>query len=99
MKRAILPLFLAAASLLSIGCASHVGYRGYYGPPAPRAERYGYAPGPGYVWVPGYYTWHGNGYNWMSGRWAAPPRPHAKWVPGRYERRGGHSEYREGHWR
>jgi hypothetical protein len=99
MKRAFFPLLLAAGSLLSIGCASHVAYAGYYGPPAPRVERYGYAPGPGYVWVPGNYVWGGNSYNWVNGRWAVPPRPHARWMPGRYERRGGHAEYREGHWR
>jgi hypothetical protein len=99
MKRAFFPLLLAAASILSIGCASHVAYAGYYGPPTPRVERYGYAPGPGYVWIPGYYTWGGSSYNWVAGRWAMPPRPHARWVPGHYERRGGHSEYREGHWR
>jgi hypothetical protein len=100
MKRALLPaLLVGAASLLSFGCASHVAYAGYYGPPAPRVERYGFAPGPGYVWTPGYYVWSGGGYNWVGGRWAAPPRPHAIWVPGHYVRRSGHSEYVGGHWR
>jgi hypothetical protein len=100
MKRALIPtLLLSAASLLSVGCASHVAYAGYYGPPAPRPEYYGYAPGSGYVWTPGYYVWAGRGYNWVGGRWTLPPRPHARWVEGRYERRNGHADYSGGHWR
>jgi hypothetical protein len=90
---------LAAASLGSLGCASHAAYINYYGPPAPRVEAYGYAPGPGYVWIPGYYSYTGNSYNWVGGRWALPPRPHAVWVPGHYVDRHGHQEYIGGHWR
>jgi len=99
MKRILLPtILLAAASFLSLGCASRA-YVAYYGPPAPRVEAYGYAPGPGYVWIPGYYAWAGGNYNWVGGRWAVPPRPHARWVEGRYIHRNGHSEYTGGHWR
>ncbi len=82
-----------------LGCASHPAYVAYYGPPAPRVEGYGYAPGPGYVWIPGYYSWTGSSYSWVGGRWALPPRPHAAWVPGHYVQRYGHSEYIPGHWR
>src|SRR5580704_9698258 len=100
MKSALLPtLLLSAASLVSLGCASHAAYVAYYGPPAPRVERYGYAPGPGYLWTPGYYAWAGSSYTWIGGRWVLPPRPHAVWVPGHYVRREHHSEYVGGHWR
>jgi hypothetical protein len=100
MKSAWIPtLLLSAASLLTLGCASHAAYVAYYGPPAPHVERYGYAPGPGYVWIPGYYSWAGGSYNWVGGRWTLPPRPHAAWVQGHYVKRYGHSEYIEGHWR
>ena len=95
MKRLIL---LTATAVMLLGCAGRA-YVGYYGPPAPRIESYGYAPGPGYVWTPGYYAWAGGRYNWMGGRWAQPPRPHARWEEGRYIRRDGHSEYTGGHWR
>jgi hypothetical protein len=96
MKRVFLPVFL---SLFSLGCASHRAFVAYYGPPAPRAEYYGYAPGPGYVWTSGYYVWAGSGYNWVGGRWAVPPHPHAVWVSGHYVHHSGHAEYRPGHWR
>ena len=100
MRRSLLPtLLLGAASLFTLGCATHMAYVDYYGPPAPRVEAYGYAPGPGYVWIPGYYAWGGGGYNWVGGRWALPPRPRAAWVPGHYVRRNGHSEYVGAHWR
>src|SRR5580658_1460864 len=100
MKSALIPtLVLSAASICSFGCASHAAYVSYYGPPAPRVESYGYAPGPGYVWVPGYNSWAGSNYHWVGGRWEVPPRPHAAWVPGHYVDRYGHSEYIEGHWR
>lgn len=100
MKSALIPIvLLSAASFLLLDCASHAAYVAYYGPPAPRVERYVYAPGPGYVWVPGYYSWAGSNYNWVGGRWALPPHAHASWVPGHYVQRYGHSEYIEGHWR
>ena len=98
MKNALLPTLLISAVSLA-GCASHAAYVAYYGPPAPVAERYGYAPGAGYIWIPGYYSWAGGRYSWVGGRWALPPHPRAAWVQGHYVRRSGHSEYVQGHWR
>jgi hypothetical protein len=48
------------------------------GPPPPRHEAV--APGPGYVWVPGYYQWSGTAYVWAPGRYVHPPRVGAVWV-------------------
>jgi hypothetical protein len=69
------------------------------GPPAPIVETRIVAPGPGYVWVPGYHRWSGSAYVWVPGRWDRPPRARAAWVPGRWvhERRGWY--FVEGHWR
>lgn len=36
--------------------------------PAPLAEYVPFAPGPGYRWVPGYWTWAGS-WVWVSGQW------------------------------
>ncbi|HLJ17988.1 MAG TPA: hypothetical protein VKV15_26055 [Bryobacteraceae bacterium] len=96
MKRALLSISMFA--MLSIGgCAAHAAYI-YSPPPPPRVEAYGYAPGPGYVWVSGFWDWRGQ-WVWAPGRWARPPRPHAYWVPSRWER--GHHGYAfvRGHWR
>lgn len=62
---------------------------GYYGstvavaPPVARAEYYGPAPYPGYVWIAGYWNWAPTGYVWVRGRWA-PPRPGFRYVPHRW---------------
>src|SRR5437764_2441180 len=94
MKRLLLAVPVLAAALTAVGCAA--GYRGYSGygggygyvrvaPPPPRAEVYGYAPGPGYVWAPGYWAWDGGRYHWRSGSWVRRPHARANWVPGRWE--------------
>ena len=31
------------------------------------------APGPGYVWTPGYQRWDGRAYVWAPGAWVMPP--------------------------
>jgi hypothetical protein len=69
------------------------------GPPAPIVEVRTVAPGPRYVWVPGYHAWNGAAYVWAPGRWALPPRARAVWVPSHWvqERRGWY--FVNGHWR
>jgi len=50
------------------------------GPPPLQSEIVVTAPGPDYVWVPGYWNWGGSAYAWTKGAWAHPPHPHAQWV-------------------
>ena len=70
------------------------------GPPAPIVEARLVAPGPGYLWVPGYYRWDGGAYVWVSGRYELPPRRHAAWVPAHWVREGRRGWFFvEGHWR
>jgi hypothetical protein len=68
-------------------------------PPAYQEEAVGIAPGPGYLWIRGYWEWGGAQYNWVPGRWAMRPHPRAVWVPGGWHsaRRGWY--FRPGHWR
>jgi len=91
---------LVAALVTATACAAPRG-RLYVrvGPPAPIIETRIAAPGPGYVWLPGFYTWNGAAYVWRPGRWERPIRPAAVWVPGHWvrERRGWY--FVEGHWR
>ena len=49
-------------------------------------------PGPGYVWIEGYYDEFGN---WYAGYWALPPYAGSYWVAPRYY---GHRYY-PGYWR
>jgi hypothetical protein len=74
--------------------------RVYAPPPPPPVYGYGYVsrprmPGPGYVWVDGYYDYYGRGYAWRPGYWARRPHPRAMWVGPRYNR----GVYIRGYWR
>lgn len=100
MKAAILSAVLLGSLALLPACGG--GYVSYAvaPPPAPYvAGPVGYAPGPGYVWVSGFWNLNGGRWNWVNGRWAVPPRPHAVWVADRWERHGNNWRYRRGHWR
>jgi hypothetical protein len=101
-------VILAGVLLGSLGLAAcgGPGYaNGYVAlqvppPPAPYVVgAVGVAPGPGYVWVDGYWNLSGNRWAWVNGRWAVPPRPRAVWVADRWERHGSGWRYHRGHWR
>ena len=98
MKQALIILAMSAISM--VGCAGGgVVYYANVPPPALRVEAYGVAPGPGYVWTPGYWGWRGNAHVWVGGRWAVPPRPHARWVAPYWEGYRGRYRFHEGRWR
>jgi hypothetical protein len=69
------------------------------GPPAMRHEVVVVSPGPGFVWIYGYWSWGRNEYHWVPGRWLRPDRGFREWEPGRWvhSRRGWY--WREGRWR
>ena len=101
LRSASAVLLLSATVGVAPACAasrSRVYVR--VGPPAPIVETRIVAPGPGYVWIPGYHRWSGSAYLWMPGRWDRPPRARAVWVPGRWVHAGRRGWYfAEGHWR
>jgi hypothetical protein len=84
-------LLTLAASRVDLGIAV-----GSPPPPPPTAvvTPVGVAPGPGYVWVPGYWDWVGGQWVWVEGRWILPPRRHAVWVAPIVDFR-----LHRGHWR
>jgi hypothetical protein len=67
-------------------------------PPPPQVEVIPYAPGPYYVWTPGYYAWNG-GWVWVSGRYVVRPRPAAVWVGGHWTTHGHGYVWVGGGWR
>jgi hypothetical protein len=98
----------ALASAVLFGAISAVGCGGYayYGyrvapPPPPPVEVgvMGYAPGPGYVWIGGFYDLRGDRWEWRRGYWAQPPRPRAVWVRPYWERHGHGYRFHRGYWR
>jgi hypothetical protein len=66
-------------------------------PPAPQVEVYGPAPGPGYIWMGGYWNWVGGRHVWVGGHWSSP-RPGYRWVPHTWVRQGGGWRLAAGHW-
>lgn len=96
MKR-ILQISLFALTVLTSATAA--GMRAPISPPPPPLVGMTARPGPGYVWMPGYYRWDGHRYYWVAGKWTVPPRGRRAWVPGRWVRRGGVHIWTEGRWR
>jgi hypothetical protein len=68
------------------------------GPPPIVVERPVLAPGPDFIWQPGYHVWNGRAYEWRSGAWAHRPHRYSRWVPGHWvsARRGYYWE--SGYW-
>ena len=66
-------------------------------PPPPRAETPPPAPGPGLVWVAGYWQWDGQRFVWVDGRWQLP-RAGATWVAPSWQVRGGGVVFMPGRW-
>jgi len=87
--------------LLASGCARRARVVVYAStaPPPPVVETITVAPGPNYVWVPGYHAWNGSGYVWTSGRWELRPAGRRAWVPGHWNHGGRGWYWVEGHWR
>jgi hypothetical protein len=96
LRKGLLAGFFAAILAVNVFAADVVVR---IAPPRPRVETRVVAPGPGYVWTPGYHRWDGNAYVWAPGGWVQPPRPHARWVAHRWEHRNGGWVMVEGHWR
>ena len=68
-------------------------------PPPPPTEVVVAAPGPGYVWVGGDWSWSGVSWVWIGGHWAYPPHAHAVWVGPRWEHGPYGWHHEPGHWR
>ena len=68
-------------------------------PPAVQHEVVLARPSSAHVWIPGYWTWRNNRYEWMGGHWEIPPRTDAVWVGPRTERLSdGTYRFYEGFW-
>ncbi len=77
---------LLAVGLLAIPVQSHaqvaVGISVRIGPPVLPVYVQPICPGPGYIWVPGYWAYGPDGYFWVPGTWVYPPEVGLFWTPG-----------------
>jgi YXWGXW repeat-containing protein len=53
---------------------------GFAPPPLPVYDQ-PIIPGPGYIWMPGYWAWGPEGYYWVPGTWVVPPTLGYYWTP------------------
>ena len=67
-------------------------------PPAAQSETPTPRPSSSHAWVPGYWTWRNNQYQWMAGHWEVPPRSGAVWIPPRWQPEGTSWRFYEGYW-
>jgi len=91
----------AGAAFVVAACESYGAAGAMYvqtAPPPVQYEEVTVAPGPGFIWVAGYWDWTGMQYAWVSGHWTRPPSGYTVWVPARYERRSNGWNYHPGHW-
>lgn len=69
------------------------------GPPPPaQVEVIPVAPDPTFMWIGGFWEWHGR-WVWVRGHWGPRPHPGAVWVEGRWIRHGHRYVWVGGHWR
>jgi hypothetical protein len=68
-------------------------------PPVPQAEAVTPQPSTLHAWIPGYWTWRNERYEWLAGHWELPPRSSAVWVAPRWEQEGNAYRFYEGFWR
>jgi hypothetical protein len=95
MKNAALLVLLGLISVFVADCI--VAYP-TFGPPPLRQEVMVGRPGPGYIWIGGYWGWSGGRYSWNSGSWTKA-KPGKSWVPHRWEQNGRNWVFRRGYWR
>ncbi len=91
MKKLLATLLIAGGSLFAADFSIGVNIGT---PPPPRVVHVPASPGPGYVWVDGYWYANGGRWAWHNGYYTRPPYEGAHWAAPRYE--GG--RFFEGFW-
>ena len=85
----------AAQADVSIGIGVSVGFP----PPVLPVYAQPIAPGPGYIWTPGYWAWDpAYGYYWVPGTWVMPPEIGLLWTPGWWGWSAGFYRWNPGYW-
>ena len=55
-------------------------------------------PGPGYLWIPGYWAWNAQEYYWVPGYWSMPPTVGFYWTPPYWGWLNGAYVFNAGYW-
>jgi hypothetical protein len=90
----VIPAALSSPSSAQIG----IGISVHIGPPALPVYEQPIAPGPGYLWTPGYWAWNDDaGYYWVPGTWVVAPIG-MLWTPGYWGWNNGLYVWNAGYW-
>ena len=68
-------------------------------PPTPQVEAVTARPSADHVWIPGYWSWRNNRYEWVGGHWEIPPYSGQTWIAPRWEQEKGAYRFYEGYWK
>jgi len=97
-----IPLLLLLLLILAFPTPSSaqvaVGISVRIGPPALPVYPQPLIPGPGYIWVPGYWANGPGGYYWVPGTWVLPPTVGVLWTPGYWGWANGLYIWHGGYW-
>jgi WXXGXW repeat (2 copies) len=89
---AVMSLSAASPAQIAVGISVRIG------PPALPVYAQPIAPGPGYLWTPGYWGWNDDGgYYWVPGTWVVAPVG-MLWTPGYWGFAGGFYGWHGGYW-
>lgn len=75
-----------------------VGLSVSFGPPAIPYYVQPPAPGPNWIWQPGYWAWGPYGYYWVPGTWVQAPSLGLYWTPGYWAFTDGQYQWDPGYW-
>ena len=87
---------IVAAAATSTQALAQVSVNITIAPPSPLYEAVP-VMGPGYVWAPGYWAWHGDRHIWVHGR-SIVQRSGYRWEPDRWDQRNSAYYQTPGHW-
>ena len=89
-------MIFAACIVILFGCAESLSIR--TAPPPLQVYDQPPCPGPGYLWVPGYWAYSASGYFWVPGMWELAPRAGWMWTPGYWSWSDGEYIWHQGYW-
>jgi WXXGXW repeat (2 copies) len=104
MIKATIAAWLLATSLalgalaLPSTAASQVEFSITFAPPPLPVYEQPPIPAPGYIWIPGYWSYGPYGYFWVPGTWMEPPAVGLLWTPGYWGWSDGFFGWNAGYW-
>ena len=95
----LMVMSLAFGALALPGTAdAQVSFSISFGPPPLPVYEQPPIPAPGYIWLPGYWSYGPYGYFWVPGTWMQPPAVGLLWTPGYWGWSDGFFVWNAGYW-